>query len=105
MKGIFKMQYRKTGGKLVFVYELDGTPEQLAEYKKIKGDHHREDEKTKKSLFFANRFGGKEVSVIKTKDEKDFTMDTTEMDLLGNLTQQYGYEMAKDILAKTTATE
>lgn len=104
IKGTFKTQYRKQGGKLVFVYAINGTEAELADYKAVKGAFHRVDEKTKEVLFFGQRFAGNNIEIIKTKDGKDFAIDSTRVDQLASLTAQYGYEIAKDMM-KEPVTE
>lgn len=99
MKIKFIRQYRKAAtptqpSKMVFVYGVTGTPEQLAEYKKVKGDKHIIDETTKMPLFFSTRFCGQEGSILENKEKTDWRIDTTEADQLANLANQYGAELA-----------
>ncbi len=99
LKGTFKTQYRKQGGKLTFVYTVSGTPEELADYKKVKGEHYREDKDTKVPLFFSQRLNGKNVDIVPVKEGKDFAIDSTKADQLANLQAQgYSYEQAKDMM-------
>jgi hypothetical protein len=100
MKIKFLRQYRKKGsGNLVFVYTVQGTKEQLAAYKKSKGENHRVDETTKAALFFSSRFIGTESSLIKTS-EGQFVADTTRQDQILNLISQgYTAEMAEAAVA------
>lgn len=96
----FVRQYRKREtGKMVFVYGVTGTPEQLAEYKKAKGEFYREDEKTKQVLMFSSRYVGKSCPLIKT-EKGEFVHDTTEFDQLANLSNQYGIDVALRIAGK-----
>lgn len=99
LKATFLTQYRKAGGKLVFIYLLDGTVEQLAEYKKVKGEHYREHDVTKKPMFFSPRLGGKAAEIKLNADGKDYSMDTTRLDQLANFTAQYGAEIAETMMA------
>lgn len=46
-------QYLKNGNP-VFVYEIDGTKEELAAYKTSQGDYYRESE-AKKAMYFSQR--------------------------------------------------
>ena len=106
MKITFKRQYRKPAegekpSSMVFVYGINGTPEQIAEYKKVKGDKFREDKDTKEPLFFGNRLAPSGSTVVKTeKDGKiDWRIDTTEADQIKSFMEQgYAYEHAKDLV-------
>lgn len=108
MKAKFIRQYRKAAvtennvevkpSRLVFVYGVEGTPEQLAEYKKLKGEKHIIDESTKMPLFFGIRYAGKNVALVLNSEKTEWNFDTTEQDQIKNLMQQgYSYEHAKDI--------
>lgn len=110
----FIRQYRKPAvienkevikpSKLVFVYGVSGTPEQLAEYQKIKGVHHKIDDVTKMPLFFSPRFAGKTAQAELNTEKTDWRIDTTAEDQIQNLMSQgYSYEHAKDIAGKTAA--
>lgn len=93
-------QYRKREtGKLVFVYAISGTVEELAAYKASKGDFYREDAKTKEPLLFSNRFVGQECPITKT-EKGEFYHNTTEMDQLASLTDQFGIDVALRMAGK-----
>ena len=107
MKIKFKRQYRKPAegekpSSMVFVYGIIGTPEQIAEYKKVKGDKFREDKDTKEPLFFGNRLAPVGSTLVKTEKEGgviDWRIDTTVADQIKNLQEQgYSYEHAKDMV-------
>lgn len=105
MKATSIRQYRKREtGKMVFVYNVTGTPEEMAEYKKAKGDFYREDKDTKQVLMFSNRFTGKSVDLIKT-EKGEYVADTTEFDQLANLADQYGIDVALRIAGKQAEVE
>jgi len=96
----FARQYRKREtSKMVFVYNVTGTPEQLEEYKKSKGEFFREDKDTKQVLMFSSRYVGKTCPLIKT-EKGEFVHDTTEFDQLANLSNQYGIDVALRIAGK-----
>lgn len=59
MKAKFSNYYRKQGGRMVYVYHVTGTKEELAAYKEAQGDHYREDETSGKPLFFSPQPLGK----------------------------------------------
>ena len=104
LKATHIRQYRKRDGKMVFVSKVTGTPEEIVEYTKSKGEFFRKDEKTGDILLFSNRFNGESVNLIKT-EKGEFIADTTENDKLANLTAQYGIDVAKQIMAKQEAEQ
>lgn len=107
MKIEFVNQYRSKGkGTLMFRYKVTGTPEELASYKKFKGEHYRED-KDIGVLFFTDRFVGKSAPLIENKEKTKWFPDTTKHDQLANLTAQYGIDVACKIMGerKTEETE
>lgn len=104
MKTTFIRQYRKreanTAGNypLVFVYTVEGTEAEQAEYKKSKGDKFVQDDKTKQVLYFTTRFAGNTCDLTKT-NKGEFIHDTTHLDKIKNLTDQgYVLQHAKEIV-------
>lgn len=105
LKATHIRQYRKREtGKMVFVSKVTGTPEEIEEYKKSKGEFFRKDEKSGDILLFSNRYNGESVNLIKT-EKGEFVADTTENDKLANLTAQYGIDVAKQIMVKAENAE
>lgn len=105
MKATSIRQYRKREtGKLVFVYTITGTPEEMAAYKTSKGENYREDEATKQVLMFSTRYLEKECSMIKTSAGV-FVPDTTKLDQLANLADQYGIDVALTLAGKQIEVE
>ena len=106
MKIKLKRQYRKAaeGDKpsyMMFVYAIEGTPEQIAAYKAVKGDKFREDKDTKEALFFDRRLAPNGSTIVQTEKEGkiDWRIDTTHADQIKNLMDQgYAYEHAKDMV-------
>jgi hypothetical protein len=111
MKITFKRQYRKPAegekpSSMVFVYGINGTPEEIADYKAVKGAKFREDKDTKEPLFFGNRLAPSGSTIVKTEKEKadgtkviDWRIDTTEADQIKSFMEQgYAYEHAKDLV-------
>src|ERR1700760_4787450 len=84
----------KKNDKLVFRYNVSGTPEALAEYKRIQGEFYREDSLTKTPLFFTPRGIGNEGVIKVTSDGKDFVVDDSEEAMFASLVKQYGVEWA-----------
>ena len=53
MKITLKSGYRSESGNPTFVYFVEGTTEELKKFKSVQGDNFREDEETKKPLYWA----------------------------------------------------
>ena len=97
-------KYVNKKGNTVFRYIVKGTPAELLEYKAIKGENYREDEKTKDVLFFSTRFAGKKAELRKTSDGKDVVVDDTEMVMFQSLVAQYGIDTALFMWKKDSNT-
>lgn len=97
-------QYTKRGAtgdaKLVFVYAVTGNPIGLAEYEKSKGTNFRKEEDGT-PLYFTDRYVGKKCAMRKTS-KGEFVMDTTEIDQLASLSNQYGIDVALRVAGKQT---
>ena len=85
----FVRSYKSKKGNTTFVYSVTGNEANLAKYKQIQGDFYREDETTKKPLFFTTRFVGDNVSLIITPNDK-VVPDMSEFDKASSLATQYG---------------
>lgn len=92
----FVRSYTSQKGNKTFVYTVSGTPEQMEAYKKSKGDFYREDEKTKEPLFFTTRYFGEKGSLVVTS-KGEFVADTTEIDKLASLSDQFGIDVALSV--------
>lgn len=97
--------YTSKSGKTMFRYIVSGTPEELAEYKKIKGEFYREDEALKQPLFFSTVNVGKEIDLRKTKDEKDFVVNDDEIRAFASMAQRYGLDTAKWMMEQERAAK
>ncbi|HYV53753.1 MAG TPA: hypothetical protein VE933_04175 [Chitinophagaceae bacterium] len=114
MKIIFARQYRsREKATMTFVYALQGaTPEQLAAYKKSKGDFFREQKETEGGiekgtpLFFSTRYHGPVAKLMETS-EKQWVVDSSEADRLINMTAQCdgNVELAKELIKMQNAGE
>jgi hypothetical protein len=89
--------YRSKNGNPTFVYSVDGTKEQLADFKKSQGDYYREDE-DKTPLWFTTRYIGEEGTLMITSNG-NVVPDMSEFDKQASLVAQYGGNFG-DILAK-----
>lgn len=101
----FRRNYpkRSTDGtaKTIFVYAVKGTPEQLAKYKASKGEFYREDKDTEEVLMFSSRFVGKAAQLVETS-KGEFVPDTSEIEQLASLINQFGIDVAKTVVGKNT---
>ena len=97
----FLRQYRKrTSGQVVFVYAVTGDEKQLKAYEKSKGENFKKDEESKEALFFSTRFVGKSGELMETS-KNEWVVDTTEADQMKSLVDQYGYDIAKQMMHRT----
>ena len=57
MKATYLRQYVKPEtGNTVYVYTVDGTPEELAQYKSVQGSNYIEDRETGSVLWFTTKY-------------------------------------------------
>lgn len=89
VQATFVRSYKSKKGNTTFVYNVSGNEANLAKYKQIQGDFYREDETSKKPLFFTTRFVGDNVSLIITPNDK-IVPDMSEFDKASSLANQYG---------------
>ena len=94
-------EYTKNG-KTQFVYAVDGTKEELAKYKTVKGEFYREHEGTGKPLFFSQDSLPNGTGTLKFKRDGDGVfIDRSEMAKNISLVNQYpgaiGEALAKQI--------
>lgn len=82
---------------LCYVYNVEGTPEEIAAYKAA-NPKAVTDEKTSKALYITTRFVGK--SCIMAKSEKGFFPDTRDLDMYANLEEQWGPTIAAQKMAE-----
>ena len=68
----------------VFVYGVDGTDEQLAEYKRVKAEQYREDKDTGVPLFFSLNYVG-EICPLFITNNGNVVADTSVMRKAANL--------------------
>ena len=84
--------YRKReNNKLIYVYNVEGTPEQLAEYKTL-NPKAITDDKTGKVLMFIDKFVGKTADLI--KGEKNWFVDTIRNEQFAAFCKEGGVEYA-----------
>lgn len=95
----------RTTGKLGYIFNVSGTPEELAEYKKSKGDFYREDKETKTPLHFENSFIGVEAPLIKNQDGTRWFANTGEQDIFAELCKKGGIEYANNEMTKLKKAE
>lgn len=108
----FKTSY-KSEGKPGFAYNLISTAEteeqrvkELAEYKRVKGEHYKEDAVTKQPMFFSNDFAvdNTEIVLNKNKEGKEnYYLDNTEFLKMTSMVNQAGNGTFADALAKAFA--
>ena len=89
---------RDKNGKMqdVFVYAVKGTAQELADYKKAKGDQYREDKETGRPLHFSLSYVGETCDLLITSNG-NVVADNSKMRKAANLVSQYDF--LKDQLA------
>lgn len=96
MKVKLLRSYRSKKGNPTFVYEVDGTEAQLAEYKRIQGGFFREDEATGKALWFTTRCIGQTGTLIITTNG-NIVPDMSKLDQAASIVAQYGGNLGESI--------
>ena len=107
----FVRQYRKSptekqreaghSGSIVFVYKVKGAEAEVNNYLETKKDFIKSIKQEDGQInFFSTRFVGQAGELMLTS-KNEWVLDTTEADQLHNLTAQYGYDIAKDMMKKT----
>lgn len=96
-------------GKIIFKYQVFGTPEELANYKALQGSFLRytDDDETKPPLWFTPTCTGKRVE-LKVSSKGKIYPDNGELNALQSLAQHLqgpigdalGAELAKQLLAE-----
>lgn len=95
----FVRQYRKRETqKLVFVYNVKGTAEEVVAYQKS-NPKHIIDKETKETLFFTTRFVGKACDML-VSAKGEYFPDTTELDQRANLEQNFSIGIANEVMSK-----
>jgi hypothetical protein len=100
MKAKYVRCYKKADGnggvRTVFVYEVNGSADQLAKYKISQGDHFVEDDDSGKALFFTVDFMGDNAELIITA-KNNVVQNTEEYDKQASLVAQAGGDLGAEI--------
>lgn len=75
MKITLKSGYRSESGTATFVYFVDGTTEELKKFKEVQKDNFREDEETKKPLYWSIEEYPKPMNLLLNRDGDKFYVD------------------------------
>lgn len=106
LNGTFARSYKKNG-KDIFVYHVTGSIEAIEKYKEIQGEFYREDETTKKALYFSTRYVGDNVKLLIT-EKGNVVPDMSEYAKAASLASQFGgnlgQELARNAAAKLMGT-
>ena len=76
MKLTFNGAYVSRKGTATFRYFVQGTKEELAQYKQVQGENYREDEETKTPLFFSIKGYPENTELALRKDGTRFYAKT-----------------------------
>jgi hypothetical protein len=96
MKITYVRSYRSKKGTPTFVYNVEGTKEELKTYKDSQGTYYREDSETKKALFFTARYVGEEGTLLITSNG-NCVPDMSEFDKQASLAAQYGGNLGEQL--------
>ena len=88
---------KRDGGQLRYIYNVNGTPEQLAEYQKA-NPKAIVDTHTKQILFFSPTFVGKTAEIL--EGEKGWFVDTIAHEQFAAFCKEGGVEYAKMKMAE-----
>jgi hypothetical protein len=91
--------YTSRNGNTTYVYEVKGTPEELAAYKKSKGENYREDKDSKEPLFFTTNVVGNSAELVENS-KGEFIADMTKEKIFSGLECQYGTTIAREKIAE-----
>lgn len=101
-KARYRSAYRKQDDPTVrFTYVIKGTAEQIKAYHDAQGDNLRLDDNTGEPLYFTKKYVADDITVVLTKDGKVVT-DDSDIAKLQSLIEQYGIDVARLIMAKST---
>ena len=102
MKASYESQYVSKNGNTTFVYRVSGSKEELAAYKKAKGEYHTTAEDGT-PLFFTTRFVGDNADLIITSTG-NVVADMSKFRKAESMVEQIGGKLG-DALAKELARE
>jgi hypothetical protein len=83
----FKRTYKKSSGKVMFVYHISGDKQALDQFETIQGEHYRTDNGI--PVWFTSRYVGESCPLLITSKDK-IVADTSEFDKANSLVQQAG---------------
>jgi hypothetical protein len=95
---------KKVTGTLVFRFQVNGTNDEIEQYKSCMGDNLVLDDTTGKPLYFTTRYVSDNVKLLITSENKVVT-DDTDIAKLQSLVQQYGADVARLIMLQTPKSE
>ena len=95
---------KKVTGTLVFRFQVNGTAEEIQQYKDCMGDNLVLDNTTGKPLYFTTRYVSDNVKLLITSENK-VVVDDTEVAKLQSLVQTYGPDVARLIMLQTQKSE
>ena len=93
--------YKSKKGNTVFVYTVNGSEQELADFATAQADNHRVDETTGKALWFTTRCIGDNGKLLITSNG-NVVADMSEYDQHASLAAQYGGNLGEQ-LAKSAA--
>lgn len=95
---------KKVTGTLVFRFVVNGSAEEIQQYKDCMGDNLVLDTTTGKPLYFTTRYVSDNVELLITSENK-VIVDDTHIAKLQSLVQTYGPDVARLIMLQTQKSE
>lgn len=96
MKATYLRSHRSGKGNIVFTYSVNGTAEELENFKASQGIHYREDDKTGTPLWFTVKYAGNKTDLIITSNNKVIA-DMSKFEQAASLSQQFGGPLGQEI--------
>jgi hypothetical protein len=91
MKATYLRQYVKAEtGNTVYVYIVNGTPEELAQFKSVQGSNYIEDKDTGSALWFTTKYAMNNCTLMFNQSGTKVFADLSEIDRLASLANQTG---------------
>lgn len=96
MEATLIRNYKSQAGNTVFVYAVNGTAEELENFKNAQGTNYRADEKTGAPLWFTTRCIGDTGTLLITSNNK-VVPDMSEYDKAASMAAQYGGNLGEQL--------
>lgn len=93
----------KNSGRVVFVYGVKGTTQELTQFAEAQGEYHRTDDQSGEPLWFTTKFVGNQGKLVITSNG-NVVPDMSNFDAANSLAEQYGGNLGQE-LARAAAQQ